>query len=171
MTRCPPGCSTSVICSRETGGPADSCAQVRRWRRNCARLRTPRPASGSDHPDGSVRLRPDHPHSLTRRRPASVAMRHGLSLSRRRNSRARKVGQAGSSVRPGTACWSAFLGRPPCSGEILGGGVYVSAPGLDRVPARLCARSGSDESSRAGCLRLASCLVRTEDEYRSSSIT
>ena len=27
----------------------------RRWRRNCAPLRTPRPPSGSDDPDGSVR--------------------------------------------------------------------------------------------------------------------
>jgi hypothetical protein len=61
-------------------------------------------------------LRPDHRHSLTRGRPASSSCAtRAVPGAARGNSRTRKAGQAGSSVRPGTACSSAFPGPPSVS--------------------------------------------------------
>jgi hypothetical protein len=54
-------------------------------------------------------LRHDHRHSLTRGRPTSSSYStRSIPQAASRNSRARKVGQAGSSVRPVTACSPAF---------------------------------------------------------------
>jgi hypothetical protein len=59
-------------------------------------------------------LRPDNRHSLTRGRPASSSYATAsIPEARSRNSRVRKVGHAGSSIRPDTACSSAFPGQRP----------------------------------------------------------
>jgi hypothetical protein len=93
-------------------------------------------------------LRPHHRHSLTRGRPASSSYATwSIPEATSRNSRVGKVGQAGSSIRPGTACSSAFQAATPRvpARSSAAWGCYVSAPGPARVPTRLCARSCSDK--------------------------